>query len=125
MSLLDASYFYWVIALVVGIPLSIVLLNECIDRSLRNNGNYTHVLSFVRDIVLPLLVLIIMFRHIFVVDDQNLPSKLISTAFWVVLIIAVFRISRKVIGSGNYPDSDWRSLVPHMFLRLPPYAVIE
>jgi len=124
MSLFDTSYFYCALALVIGIPLSIVCLNELIDRSQRAHGSYTHVLSFVRDVVLPLFVLTIMLRYVFVVDDQNLPTKLVSTAFWLVLIVAVFRLSRKFIGSGDYPDNDWRSLIPHMFLRLPPYAII-
>lgn len=124
MSLFDTSYIYWVVGLTIGIPVAIVLLNELIDRSVRKSGSYSGTLAFIRDIVLPLFVLIIIFRYIFVVDDQHLPTKLISTAFWLVLIAAIFRISRTVIGSGSYSDQDWRSLVPHMFLRLPPYAII-
>lgn len=124
MSMLQLPYFYWCLALVFIIPLIIVFLNECIDRSQRNNGHYSDVLTFVRDVVLPLLVTVVMLRYIFVVSEDNLLTKIISTAFWLMLITAVFRVTRKIIGSGNYSADDWRSLVPHMFLRLPTYAFI-
>ncbi len=124
MSVLQMSYLYWCLALVCVVPLIIVFLNECIDRSRRNNDHYSDVLTLLRDVVLPLLVTVVMLRYVFVVNDDNLLAKIISTAFWLMLITAVFQISRKIIGSGNYSADDWRSLVPHMFLRLPPYAFI-
>jgi len=73
---------------------------------------------------MPLLVVVVMLRFVFVVNEENLPTRFLSTAFWLVLMVAVFRLTRQVIGSGSYSAEDWRSYVPHMFLRLPPYTIM-
>ncbi len=124
MSVLTTSYFYWCVALVVFVPLAIVLLNEGIDRTRRSSGQYADLLLMMRDVILPLLVLVILLRFVFIVDTQNLPTKFISTLFWGALMIAVFRLTRRLIGSGSYSAEDWRNMVPHMFLRLPPYTIM-
>ena len=124
MSVLQSSYFYWCLALVCIVPLTVVFLNECIDRSRRGTGSYSDVLVTIRDIILPLLSVLVLLRFVFVVSEENLPTRLISTIFWLALIVAVFRLTRKIIGSGSYSSEDWRSVVPHMFLRLPPYTIM-
>lgn len=124
MNALQSSYLYWCIALLCSVPLAIVFLNECIDRSRRGKSTYSDLLVMIRDVVLPLLVLVILLRHVFVVSEENLPTRFLSTAFWLILMVAVFRLARAFIGSGNYSPEDWRSLVPHMFMRLPPYTII-
>jgi len=124
MNVLQSSFFYWCLALVCVVPLAIVFLNESIDRSRRGKGTYSDLLTMIRDVILPLLVLVIMLRYVFVVSEENLPTRFLSTAFWLVLMLAVFRLTRTFIGSGNYSAEDWRSLVPHMFLRLPPYTIM-
>lgn len=121
---LQLPYLYWCLGLVICVPLAIVVLNECIDRSRRSDNEYSDVLEMIRDIVLPLLVCVVLLRFVFILSDQNLPAKFLSTAFWLVLIVAVFRVTRRLIGSGIYEDGDWRSIVPHMFLRLPPYTIM-
>ena len=124
MSALATNYFYWCFALVVLVPLTIVALNEGIDRARRGTSQYTDLLLMLRDIILPLLVLLVLLRFVFIVNDTNLPTKFISTVFWGVLIVAMFRLTRKLIGTGSYSAEDWRNTVPHMFLRLPSYTIM-
>ena len=124
MNLFETSYFYWCVSLAVLVPLSIITLNELIDRSRRGTRSYADVLSAIRDQVLPLAVVVIFLRFVFEVSSDNLPTRLLSTIFWLVLMVVIFRLTKKLIGSGQYSEDDWRSLVPHMFLRLPPYAVL-
>lgn len=124
MNVLETGYFYWALGLVILVPATIVLLNEGIDRARRTTNPYTDLLLMMRDILLPLLVTVILLRYVFTVNPQNLPTKFISTVFWGVLMIAVFRLTRKVIGNGSYSTEDWRNMVPHMFLRLPPYTIM-
>jgi|GEM_PF-1990068 len=124
MSDMQPSYLYWCVGLVIAVPIIIVFLNECIDRSRRGTGYYSDVLILLRDAVLPLLVLVILVRFVFSVSGDNLSAKFLSSAFWLVLMYSVFRITRRIIGTGSYSAADWRSMVPHMFLRLPPYAIM-
>ena len=124
MSDMQPSYLFWCVGLVIAVPIIIVFLNECIDRSRRGTGYYSDVLILLRDAVLPLLVLVILVRFVFSVSGDNLSAKFLSSAFWLVLMYSVFRITRRIIGTGSYSAADWRSMVPHMFLRLPPYAIM-
>ena len=120
----QSSYVLWSVVLLLFVPLSIILLNEYIDRSQRNSGSYVNILTTIRNFVLPLTVLVVLLRLVFEIDDENLPAKFLSTLLWLVLGVTVFKLSRLVIGSGNYEENDWRKAVPHMFMRLPSYSIM-
>ena len=124
MNIFQAPFFTWAITLVIGIPLLIIFFSEIIDRLRRRKSPYAEIFSLIRDLVLPLMVTLIVLRLIFVVDEQNLPTRIISTVFWSLLIVAIFRLTRAIIGAGEYENDDWRTFIPHMFLRLPPYTIM-
>lgn len=124
MSELLNSYVFWAILLVVSVPMMIILLNEVIDRLRRRQSRYLASVTSVRDVLFPMIVLLVLLRLVFTVEQDNLTAKLLSTVFWVSLIIVTYRFSRVVIGSGEHSPDNWRSYVPHMFLRLPPYTII-
>jgi len=121
---MESSYLSWSILLVLGVPFLIIGFNEVIDRFRLRGSSYVPVLYMIRDIVLPLMVFLMVLRFVFSVDAQNTPAKIVSTLFWIVFLVAIFRFSRVMVGSGDYENSDWRSRVPQLFLRLPPYAII-
>ena len=124
MTIFNSPYVYWSIALAFGTPLLIIFLSECIEYSRKKNTRLVGPLNTIRDILLPLAVLVILFRYVFIVDDKNTAANIVSTLFWVALIVVVHQISRLIIGSGDHSEDNWRSYIPHMFLRFPPYTVI-
>lgn len=124
MNIFQSSIFGWSIAVIVLIPLLIVLLNEIIDRLRRRNNPVAEIFALLRDVALPLMAVVMVLRFLFRVQETNLPTRLVSTVFWSLLIVIVFRFSRSVLGKGEYEESDWRASIPSMFLRLPPYLII-
>lgn len=124
MDVIASSYAGWSVLLVLGVPFCIIVLNELGDRLRRRSSVYVSTLEFSRDIVLPALVLLVVLRLVFAVDEQNLPTKIVSTFFWMVLIVAIFRLSQAIFGDGDYAPTDWRSKIPALFLRLPTYTII-
>jgi len=120
----QSSFFGWGVALVVLIPLLIILLNEVIDRLRRRESLYAEIFVLVRDVMLPLMATLIVLRLVFIVEETDIATRLISTLFWSILVLVVFRFMRAIIGTGEYEEDDWRSSIPHMFLRLPAYALI-
>jgi len=107
---------------VLGVPFCIISLNELAARLRRRDSVYVPALEFTRDVVLPFMVLVIVLRLVFAVSQDNIPTKIISTLFWVIAVIAVFRFSRAFLGTGDFAPTDWRSKVPALFLRLPTYT---
>jgi small-conductance mechanosensitive channel len=85
---------------------------------------YTMLLITVRDLLLPLLVVVVLMRFVFLVQEENMLARIVSTIFWLLLITTMYRVSRLLIGNGDYAKEDWRRLVPHMLLRLPPYTIM-
>lgn len=124
MELNASSYAGWGVALVLGLPFCIIVLNELIDRIKPGRSEYGAVLRFARDLVLPFLVLVMVLRLIFGVETTNILANLVSTIFWGLLIVFIFRVTRVVLGNGQYEEGDWRAKVPQLFLRLPPYTLI-
>jgi len=80
MSDMQPSYLYWCVGLVIAVPIIIVFLNECIDRSRRGTGYYSDVLILLRDAVLPLLVLVILVRFVFSVSGDNLSESRVESS---------------------------------------------
>ncbi len=124
MNIAQSSLLAWSVGIIFAIPLLIIVFNELIDRLQRRESQYVEIFIMVRDVVLPLMATLMVLRFVFVVSEQNMPTRILSTIFWSVLTIGVFRVSRNIIGTGEYEPNDWRSYVPHLFLRLPPYAIM-
>ena len=124
MNIFQSPIFGWSIGVIILIPLLIVLLNEVIDRLRRRNNPMSEIFALLRDVALPLMAVLMVLRFLFQVQDTNLPTRLVSTVFWSLLIVIVFRFSRSMLGDGEYVENDWRASIPTMFLRLPPYLII-
>ena len=124
MSIFTSTLFVRSIALIILIPVLIIILNEVIDRLRRRQNPLSEIFSMLRDVVLPLMAVVLVLRYVFTVSDQNLPTRIVSTIFWSLLIVTIFRFSRSVVGSGEYESDDLRSSIPSMFLRMPQYLII-
>ena len=111
MTIFNSPYVYWSIALAFGTPLLIIFLSECIEYSRKKNTQLVGPLNTIRDILLPLAVLVILFRYVLIVDENNTAANIVSTLFWVALIVVVHQVSRLIIGSGDHSEDNWRSYI--------------
>lgn len=116
------NYVTWSFALVLIVPCLLILLSEVIERLRRRDSRYTGTAVGTRDVVLPLLVVLVLLRYVFDISESNLAVKMISTLFWVALIALIYRMTRLLLGTMT--ESSWHVYVPRMMLQLPPYTLI-
>ncbi len=121
---LESNYVTWSLGAIVLVPVLLVVLSELIDRCRRQENEYTSILVMLRDLVLPLLVVVVVLRHVFNVSDLNLPTNILSTLFWCTSIVLIYRFTRTFLRKDENQEENWRHYIPQMFLQLPSYTVI-
>ncbi|MBX2885399.1 MAG: mechanosensitive ion channel [Granulosicoccus sp.] len=116
------NYVTWSFVLVLVVPCLLIFLSEIIERLRRRDSKYTSTAVGTRDVVLPIMVVLMLLRFVFDFDENNLAIKIISTAFWIALIVLIYRLTRLILGKNN--EASWHLYVPRMMLQLPPYTAI-
>lgn len=119
-----SPYILWSASLVVTAPLLIVALNELVEYARKKNTQLVKPLVTLRDVLLPLAVLLVLFKFVFAVSEDSTAGRIVSTLFWSASIVVIYQFSRLIIGTGDHSEDNWRSYIPQMFLRLPPYTII-
>jgi len=114
----------WGALLIIAVPFMIILVNEVLERHGAERPRMASLLRIARDLVLPFLVLLLVLRLIFKVDDSNTLANIASTVFWVLLAFLIYRGSMMLIGRDEYDSDDWRANSPQLFLRLVPITII-
>ena len=102
------------IALAVGFPLLLLVLNELINACQRRRISITPTLRSLRNLVLPSLALAIFVRQVMELPREETWVRLVESAFWVCLLIAVLTFLNDVI-FGAAEKGSWRERVPTLF----------
>ena len=102
------------IALAVGFPLLLLVLNELINACHRRRISITPTLRSLRNLVLPSLALAIFVRQVMELPREETWVRLVESAFWVCLLIAVLTFLNDVI-FGAAEKGSWRERVPTLF----------
>lgn len=105
----------WAMALVIGFPLLIIILGELNHRFQRQDKPLAATLSIVRNLVLPVLVLMLLMQYVLVLDGDSNLMKGIQTLFWVCLIHAALSVLNTVLFEQADNDT-WRSRVPKLLI---------
>jgi small-conductance mechanosensitive channel len=103
------------IALVIGFPLLIIILGELSHRFQRQGKPIAATLTIIRNLVLPVLVLMLLMQHILLLDEDSKLIKGIQTLFWVCLIHAALSLLNTVLFEQANSDT-WRSRVPKLLI---------
>jgi small-conductance mechanosensitive channel/CRP-like cAMP-binding protein len=112
----------WSVILVIGFPLLIVLLTEAIDRLERRQHPLAHSLRQVRNIVLPVLAVLLVIWYILDYDETALLTRLVATLFWVTVVVVAFRLLKHVLAPSE-AQPGWYSNVPGLLLQLPRFLL--
>ena len=102
------------IALALGFPLLHLVLNELINACHRRRISITPTLRSLRNLVLPSLALAIFVRQVMELPREETWVRLVESAFWVCLLIAVLTFLNDVI-FGAAEKGSWRERVPTLF----------
>lgn len=105
----------WAIALVIGFPLLIIILGELSHRFQRRGKPIAVTLNIVRNLVLPVLMLMLLMEKVLLLDGDSNLIKGIQTLFWVCLIHAALSLLNTVLFEQAHLDT-WRSRVPKLLI---------
>lgn len=107
----------WAIALMVGFPLSVIVLGELIHRLQRSKNPLAFTLQTLRNLVLPILVFLLFARYIIKLSSENQLFKSVETLFWIGIIHAALSLLNAVLFEQAQADS-WRAKLPKLLIDL-------
>ena len=107
----------WGIGLALGFPLITILLGEWIHRLKRRQLAIAGTLRLLRDVLVPMLVLLLFLQHLLLVDPGSRLFKTVETVFWVCVIHAALSLLNVVLFEQAEADT-WRSRVPKLLIDL-------
>jgi small-conductance mechanosensitive channel len=102
------------LGLAAGFPIALLIFNELINSSEKRNISITPTLRTIRNLVLPTLVLTLFIRLVAELPREETWVRLVETAFWICLLMAVLSFLNDVI-FGAAEKGTWRERVPTLF----------
>ncbi len=108
----------WALGLVLGLPCLILILGELVERLERQQNPLAPVVRQIRNVMLPVLTLLLIMRHILSVEEAESSARLVATLFWMVVVYAVFNLVRALIQLGAEKPTAWHANVPPLFFAL-------
>jgi small-conductance mechanosensitive channel len=102
------------LALAVGFPIALLLLNELINRCERRRVAITPTLRTVRNLVAPSLALLLFIRLVIGLPHEETSVRVVETVFFVCLLFAVLTFINDVV-FGRAEKGSWQERVPTLF----------
>jgi small-conductance mechanosensitive channel len=107
----------WSIMLVIGFPLLVIVLGECIHRLKRRGKPLAATLRLARNLILPVLFFLLFMQHVLKLDTDGRWVKSIETLLWVCVIHAALSLLNVTLFEQAEADT-WRSRVPKLLIDL-------
>lgn len=111
------SPWIWAIALIVGFPLLTIVLGESFYYLKRRGKPLASTLRLIRNLIVPVLVLLLFMQHILRLSPDGRVVKSIETLLWVCVIHAALSLLNVVVFEQAGADS-WRARVPKLLVDL-------
>lgn len=119
----DSSWFYWAVAVAIGLPIGLVALTELRVALTRRNSGLARPVGLVRNYILPLAALLLLLVKATEVPAEATPVRIISTVLGFVLLILVLSGLNATLFQGA-PEGSWRKRIPSIFLDVARFVVI-
>jgi len=107
----------WALIVGLGFPLLVVLLGEVIYHLQRRGKPLAATLVVVKNLVLPVLMLMLFIRNVLKLDVNDNFPKLVATLFWISVIYASLSLLNVILfeeAEGN----TWRARMPKLLIDL-------
>jgi small-conductance mechanosensitive channel len=121
--LLAEDWFLWGVVLVVGFQLGVLALGEMGYRQRRQGRPSAEIFSIVRNLVLPVFVLLLFLEHVLGFEADSAWLRIVETLLWVSLIHAALATVNALVFEGAEAES-WRARVPKLFLDLTRFFMV-
>jgi small-conductance mechanosensitive channel len=112
-----APIWIWGIGLAIGFPLLTILLGELTHRLRRRKLTIAGPVRLVRDVLLPMLVLLVFLQHLLLLDTGGRLFRTVETVFWVCVIHAALSLLNVILFEQAEVDT-WRARVPKLLIDL-------
>jgi small-conductance mechanosensitive channel len=107
----------WGIGLALAFPVLTILLGEVIHRLKRRGRAIAGTVRLLRDVLLPILVLLVFLQHVLQVDPGTRLFRTVETVFWVCVIHGALSLLNVILFEQAEADT-WRSRVPKLLIDL-------
>lgn len=117
MSLWSESWFYWAIALAVGVPIVLVVLTEIIGVLSRRANPAAGPLRLLRNWVVPFAALFALLAIAFRSDTTNVWPRVVATILGflvILLLLSAFNVAL----FANAKEGSWRERIPSIFIEI-------
>ena len=101
------------LALIVGLPLALLVLNEWLAALRRRDHALTAPVAFLRNAIVPAVGLVVLLDGVLALPDDDLWVRIGHTILWVVLVAGALGLVNAVAFEGADPGS-WRARVPKL-----------
>ena len=116
-------WFYWAIAIAIGLPVGLILLTELQDALVRRNSRLARQVSLLRNYLLPLGALLLLLVQASQVPARDIPVRLLTTVFGMLVLVLLLSGLNATVFEGA-PEKSWRKRLPTIFLDVARFAVI-
>ncbi|MDF2826325.1 MAG: rane protein, partial [Mycobacterium sp.] len=122
-SLFASSWFIWVVAVAVGLPVLLVVLTEIQTALTRRGSALVRPLALIRNYILPLGALLLLLVKGSEVSAETTPVRIVATVLGFVIVVLLLSGLRATLFQGA-PEGSWRKRIPSIFLDVARFALI-
>lgn len=122
-SILDADWFYWAVAVAIGLPIGLVLLTELHHAATRHGSILARPIGLLRNYILPLSALLILLVKANEISAEATPVRIVATALGFMVMILLLSGLNATLFQGA-PEGSWRKRIPSIFLDVARFALI-
>ncbi len=123
MSIFGSAWFYWAVAVVVGLPVGIVILTELQHSLRRRRSHLARQVGLLRNYLLPLGALLLLIVNATGVPARDTAVRILTTVFgFLVLVLLLSGLNAAVFAGA--PQGSWRKRLPVIFLDVARFVLI-
>lgn len=115
--MIENNLLIWSLVLVIGFPVSIVILGEIIHRLKRRANPLAGTLQIVRNLTLPVLAFMLFMQYVIKLDPDSNLVKTVQTLLWICAINAALSLLNVILFEQAEADT-WRARFPKLLVDL-------
>jgi small-conductance mechanosensitive channel len=113
--LLQEDWFRWACGLSLSFPLTMLILTEVLERLKRLDSPLRSAVKLVRQWIVPLAAVIILFEYVMGLGPDNMLLKCLQTVLWLVMILAALSAVNAIVFEQADANS-WQAKVPSLLI---------
>ncbi|BCI86911.1 hypothetical protein NIIDMKKI_21170 [Mycobacterium kansasii] len=123
MNVLSTPWFYWAVAIAIGLPVGLIILTELHNSLVRRKSHLARQVGLLRNYLLPLGALLLLLVKASQIPAGDGTVRILTTLFgFLVLVLLLSALNATVFQSA--PEDSWRKRLPTIFLDVARFALI-